>query len=164
MYDRQPACRVRQLSGISYCKHSTGRMPVIHERMQTRTIHLAIGVFVIAVFLLTGYHMRFHIHHLMEASDRFRFSLRGNHLYILFLGLINLGLGAYLRISQTIWRAYLQLVGSLMILAATILVIIAFFFENKESLDRPFTLLTVVLALTGTVLHAISSFQQSKKS
>ncbi|MBL8206097.1 MAG: hypothetical protein JNM09_17810 [Blastocatellia bacterium] len=128
---------------------------------QTRTIHLAVGVLVIAVFLLTGYHMRFHIHHLMEANERLRFSLRGNHIYILLLGLLNLGLGAYLRISQTMWRAYVQLVGSLMILAATILTIIAFFFENKESLERPFSLMTMILALTGTVLHVISSIQKN---
>ena len=99
---------------------------------QTRTIHLVVGFFVIAVFLLTGYHMRFHIHHLLEANDRFRFSIRGNHLYILLLGLLNLSLGAYLKVSQTMWRAYLQLVGSLMILSATGLVVVAFFFENKE--------------------------------
>lgn len=128
---------------------------------QTRTIHLAVGVLVIAVFLLTGYHMRFHIHHLMEANERLRFSLRGNHIYILLLGLLNLGLGAYLRISQTMWRAYVQLVGSLMILAATILTIIAFFFENKESLERPFSLMTMILALTGTVLHVVSSIQKN---
>lgn len=128
--------------------------------MQTRTIHLVVGVFVLAVFLLTGYHMRFHIHHLMEADERLRFSLRGNHIYILLLGLLNLGLGAYLRVSQTVWRAYLQLVGSLMILTATGLVIVAFFFENKASLDRPFTLLTMILALTGTMLHAVSNIQK----
>ena len=130
--------------------------------MQTRTIHLVVGVFVLAVFLLTGYHMRFHIHQVMEADERLRFSLRGNHIYILLLGLLNLGLGAYLQVSRTIWRAYLQLVGSLMILAATGLVIVAFFFENKTSLERPFTLLTMILALTGTVLHAASQLKESQ--
>lgn len=129
--------------------------------MQTRTVHLAVGVFVIAVFLLTGYHMKFHIHQLMEANDRLRFSLRGNHIYILLLGLLNLSLGAYFRVSQTVWRAYLQLVGSLMILTATGLVIVAFFFESKDSLDRPFTLLTIILALIGIALHVVSSIQKN---
>ncbi len=128
--------------------------------MQTKSVHLAVGIFVIAVFLLTGYHMRFHIHHLMEADDRFRFSLRGNHVYILLLALVNLSLGAYLKVSQIIWRAYLQLVGSLMILSATGLVIVAFFFENKANLERPFTLLTIILALIGTVLHVGSTIKQ----
>jgi hypothetical protein len=128
--------------------------------MQTRTIHLAVGVLVIAVFLLTGYHMKFHINHLMEANDRLRFSLRGNHIYILLLGLLNLSLGAYLKVSQTVWRAYLQLIGSLMILTATGLVIVAFFFENKELLQRPLTLLAIILTLTGTVLHVVSSLQK----
>jgi hypothetical protein len=128
--------------------------------MQTRTIHLAVGMSVIAVFLLTGYHMKFHINHLMEANDRLRFSLRGNHIYILLLGLLNLSLGAYLKVGQTIWRAYLQLVGSLMILTATGLVIVAFFFENKELVDRPVTLLAIILTLTGTVLHVVSGLQK----
>ena len=131
-----------------------------NEVMQTRTIHLVVGVLVIAVFLVTGYYMRFHIHHLMEANERLRFSLRGNHIYILLLGLSNLSLGTYLKVSQTIWRAYLQLVGSLMILAATGLVIVAFFFENKELLERPFTLLAIILALAGTMLHVVSSVQK----
>ncbi len=128
---------------------------------QTRTVHLAVGFFVIAIFLLTGYHMKFHIHELMEANDRFRFSLRGNHIYILLLALLNLSLGTYMKVSQIIWRASLQLVGSLMILTATMLVIAAFFFENKELLERPLTLMTIILALAGTVLHVISSIQKN---
>ena len=128
---------------------------------QTRAVHLAVGFFVIAIFLLTGYHMKFHIHELMEANDRFRFSLRGNHIYILLLALLNLSLGTYMKVSQIIWRAYLQLVGSLMILTATMLVIAAFFFENKELLERPLTLMTIILALAGTVLHVISSIQKN---
>ena len=126
---------------------------------QTRTVHLVVGFFVIAIFLLTGYHMRFHIHHLIEASDRLRFSLRGNHIYILLLGLLNLSLGAYLKVSQIMWRAYLQLVGSLMILTATMLVIAAFFFENKDSLERPLTLMTIILALIGMLLHIGSTLR-----
>ena len=126
---------------------------------QTRTVHLAVGIFVIAIFLLTGYHMKFHIHELMEANDRFRFSLRGNHIYILLLALVNLSLGTYMKVSQILWRAYLQLVGSLMILMATVMVIAAFFFENKESLERPLTLMSIILALIGTLLHAVSSMQ-----
>ena len=128
---------------------------------QTRTVHLAVGFFVIAIFLLTGYHMKFHINELMEANDRFRFSLRGNHIYILLLALLNLSLGTYMKVSQIIWRASLQLVGSLMILTATMLVIAAFFFENKELLERPLTLMTIILALAGTVLHVISSIQKN---
>lgn len=127
--------------------------------MQTRTIHLAAGVFVIVVFLLTGYYL-LRIHYLFEVHDRMRFSLHANHIYILLPGLLNLSLGAYLKVSQTAWRADWQLVGSLLILTATGLVIAAFFCENKALLDRPVTLLTRILALTGTVLHAISNIQK----
>jgi hypothetical protein len=128
--------------------------------MQTKSIHLAVGFFVIAIFLLTGYHMKFHIHELMEANDRFRFSIRGNHIYILLLALLNLSLGTYMKVSQIIWRAYLQLVGSLMILSATGLVIVAFFFEDKSNETRPFTLLAIILALLGTVVHVLGKMRE----
>jgi hypothetical protein len=53
--------------------------------MQTRMLHLLVGVLVLVVFLLTGYYMRFHLHHLMEENERLRFSMRGNHIYILMI-------------------------------------------------------------------------------
>lgn len=122
-----------------------------------RNLYLIVGLPGVVVFLLTGQYMRYSIHHLMEADDRLRFSLRGNHIYILLSSLVNLGLGAYLRASFVKWRAYAQAVGSLMILAATISTVAAFFFESKASLERHYTHFSVELALAGTLLHVVAA-------
>ncbi|HZS05768.1 MAG TPA: hypothetical protein VFD58_13095 [Blastocatellia bacterium] len=119
-------------------------------------IHLIVGLLALLIFLYTGYHMRYHIHHLMEASDRLRFSLRGNHIYILWSALLNLGVGTHLKVSAVRWRAALQSAGSLLILAAPILVVLAFYYEPKTGLGRPVIFWAVVAALAGTALHAIS--------
>jgi hypothetical protein len=67
-------------------------------------------------FVLTGQYMRHVIHPAMEASDRLRFSIRGNHIYILLIGLLHLCLGAYLRESVEQKRAWLQQLGSALLL------------------------------------------------
>jgi uncharacterized membrane protein len=126
-------------------------------------IHLIVGLLALVTFLLTGQYMRYHIHHLMEADERLRFSLRGNHIYILLSALMNLCLGAYLRASFVKWRAYTQLVGSLLVVAATFAVVAAFFFESKASLERPVTLLAMVLALAGTLLHVVATARSQLK-
>lgn len=131
-------------------------------RTPLKSIHLIVGLLALVTFLLTGQHMRYHIHHLIEADERLRFSLRGNHVYILLSALTNLCLGAYLRASFVKWRACTQLVGSLLVIAATFAVVAAFFFESKASLERPMTLLALVAALTGTMLHVIGTWKEQK--
>jgi uncharacterized membrane protein len=125
-------------------------------------IHLSVGLLALVIFLLTGQYMRHSIHHLMEADERLRFSLRGNHVYILLSALLNLCLGAYLRASLVKWRVYTQLTGSLLVLTGTGLIVAAFFFEPKTSLERPVTLLAMVAALTGTMLHVIGTWKEKK--
>ncbi|HWQ33360.1 MAG TPA: hypothetical protein VNQ79_10935 [Blastocatellia bacterium] len=129
-----------------------------------KTIHQLAGLLIFIIFLLMGGYMRFRVHHLMEASDRLRFSLRGNHIYTLWAALLNLTLGSYLKIKASGWRAKLQLAGSLLVLLASALVIISFFFESKYSPERPITLAAVVCALTGTFSHCISTLKDQSGS
>ncbi len=125
-----------------------------------RKIHLLVGLLALVIFLLTGAYMRWRLLPLMEASDRLRFSLRGNHVYILWSALLNLLAGAYLRVATNGLRAKLQLTGSLLIIASSAVVIIAFFLESKASPERPLTLLAMIAALTGTALHVFTTFRE----
>lgn len=136
--------------------------PGIALKTPLRNLHLLAGLLGIIVFLLTGYYVRFHIHHLMEADDQLRFSLRGNHIYILLSSLLNLCLGAYLQVSFVRRRALIQYVGSLMVFAATALVVAAFFFESKSSPERPLTRMAVYFVLAGAVLHPVSQVGEQK--
>ena len=123
--------------------------------MHARKIHIIAGLLTFLLFLFTGYYLDLHVSDLYN-QDRWRFSLRGNHIYILMSALLNLSLGSYLRVSAIRWRAALQLVGSLLILTATALLVLAFFRESKAGLDRPVTLWAMISGLTGTVFHLIS--------
>jgi hypothetical protein len=116
-------------------------------------IHLATGFILLVIFPLTGAYLRYCIPHLMEQSDRFRFSMRANHVYILFSGLVHLSLGVYLSSMATKLMKRLQaFAGSLLIMASAMLVA-GFFFEPKLSLDRPVTLIAAVMSLVGVTLH-----------
>jgi hypothetical protein len=122
--------------------------------------HLAVGLIALVLFPLTGAYMRFYLAGDFEASDRVRFSTRAAHVYILLCAIIHLSLGSYLRITARRLFANLQAAGSLLLLASTALVIAAFFFEPKTSLDKPVTLLAMVAASAGIVLHAFVAFRE----
>mgnify|MGYP001005134758 CR=1 FL=1 len=121
-----------------------------------RKIHLAVGWLCVLAFVLTGQYMRHTIHPLLETSDRFRFSIRGNHVYLLLIGLLHLCLGAYIQRSVERNRARWQTLGSTLLCLSTCLVITAFFWESKETLDRPVTLAAMISATAGTGLHLLA--------
>lgn len=120
-----------------------------------KNIHLIAGLILLVIFPLTGTYLRSHIPQLLPEDDRLRFSMRGNHIYILLSSLIHLSLGAYLRISASKWLSRIQTGGSVLLLLSAILVVVAFFYEPKHLLERPMTLLAMVLALVGTLLHVL---------
>ena len=122
-------------------------------RTHLRKVHLATGLLLLIIFPLTGAYLRLRIPHLMQQSDRMRFSMRGNHIYILLSSLVHLSLGAYLRLSVTRWLVRLQAAGSILLLLSSVLVVAAFFYEPKNDLERPVTLLAMVMATAGTLLH-----------
>lgn len=119
-----------------------------------KKVHLIVGLIALGIFPLTGAYMRFYLADEFAANDRFRFSMRANHIYILLSSLIHISLGSYLRVSAKQRRANLQTAASLLLFISTTLVIAAFFAEFKMGLDRPVTLLAAVLASGGTLLHA----------
>jgi NhaP-type Na+/H+ or K+/H+ antiporter len=119
-----------------------------------RRVHLIAGLVTLVIFPLTGAYMRIYLADEFAASDRLRFSVRANHIYILLSSLIHISLGAYLRLSAKKRWANLQIVASLLLLISTTLVIVAFLAEFKLGIERPVTLLAMDLASGGTLLHA----------
>lgn len=121
-----------------------------------RHIHLYAGWLFVLVFVLTGQYMRHVIHPAMVADPILRFSMRANHIYILLFGLLHLCLGAYWRASKNGFQQRLQLAGSGLLLTATVIAIVAFFFEPKVGEDRPVVLTAMVAAVVGVGLHLLS--------
>ena len=122
-----------------------------------KKIHLIFGAFVVLAFLLTGQYMDKFYHHLEGFPDGPRLLYRTRHIFILLAGLLNLGIGAYFTYRIETCRRTVQLVGSLLIFAASLLFIIAFFYEpHLNDLHTPLSHWGTYTIATGALLHVIS--------
>ena len=119
--------------------------------------HLIFGVLIVVGFLLTGQYMdKFH-NHLVGIADGPRLLYRTRHIFILLAGLLNLGIGAYFTDRLQPWRRTMQLLGSLLIFVASLLFLIAFFYEpGLRDLHTPFSHWGTYTIATGAVLHVVS--------
>jgi hypothetical protein len=124
-----------------------------------KKLHLIVGLIALVIFPLTGAYMRWRLVDEFADNDRFRFSMRANHIYILLSSLIHISLGSYLRVSAKRRWANLQTAASLLLFISTAIVIAAFFAEFKMGIDRPITLLGMVLASGGTLSHAFIAYR-----
>ena len=94
--------------------------------------------------------------HLIGMPDIERALFRAGHIYILFSSLIHLVLGSYLNISTKPLKRMTQGMGSLLLVAATILIIFSFFYElPTNQIERGYSRYGIYLTLAGVLLHAI---------
>lgn len=126
--------------------------------MKLRNLHLLVGLAVVIIFILTGQWMKYH--HIDETVDRVRFSIRANHLYILFLGLINLTAGTRQLFDGDKLKSRLLSLSSSLIFTATAVAIYAFFYEDKMGKSRPMILLTAILASIGAIIQALTGLKR----
>ena len=122
-----------------------------------KLFHQIFGVLLLIAFALTGQYMdRFH-NHLVGVPDGTRMMFRSRHIYILLVGLLNLGLGAYLSRRRGRLRSGLQWLGSGLIVIASILFVAAFFHEPAlTDLQTPLSGRAVYAVAWGTLLHLFS--------
>ncbi len=126
-----------------------------------KKIHLIFGACVVVGFLLTGQYMDKYYNHLDGLPDGPRLLYRTRHIFILLAGLLNLGIGAYFTHRIQAWRRTIQLLGSLLIFAAPVLFLIAFFYEPSLSdLHTPLTHWGTYTISAGTLLHVVSGMRQ----
>jgi hypothetical protein len=124
--------------------------------------HLIFGVCIVLAFLLTGQYMDKYFNHLEGMPDGPRLLYRTRHIFILLAGLLNLGIGAYFTYRSETWRRILQLIGSLLVVAAPFLFLIAFFYApNLTNLHTPLSHWGTYTIATGVLLHVISGVRQS---
>lgn len=117
-------------------------------------IHLLLGLLSVLAFLGTGAYMRMTLPPPDEATHLMRMTYRSSHVYLLLAGLINVITGIYLVGAEAQWRRRMQVAGSMLLLAAPFIVLLAFFIEpQRASLDRPLTLLAALALLAGTLSH-----------
>ena len=119
-----------------------------------RTVHRIVGVATIAAFIVTGIYLKLRGPDLFEPNEMVRFIYRANHVYILFAGLLNVAVGAYLCLHAKRWKRNLQLAGSIMLLIAPLILVLAFIHESGHaSPQRPLTSAGVMLLVLGILCH-----------
>ena len=128
-----------------------------------KLLHIVVGAFVLVAFLLTGQYMDYLHVGSGALGDGTRMMFRSRHIYILLAGLVNLAVGTYFVRRAGWWRRTLQLVGSIFILAAPLLLLAAFFKEpGVPGLRSNFTLPAIIILAVGTLLHAFSGICASR--
>jgi len=130
-----------------------------------KKFHLIFGAFVILAFLLTGQYMDKFYDHLVGMPDGPRLLYRTRHIFILLAGLLNLGMGAYFNYQIQTWRRTIQLLGSLLIFAASFLFLIAFFYEpNLSDLHTPLSHWGTYTIAAGVLLHVASGIREARRN
>jgi len=128
-----------------------------------KRFHQLFGVAVVIVFLLTGQYMDHYHNHLNGMQDGMRMLYRTRHIYILLAGLLNLGIGSYFAQRSVPWRKTLQVLGSGLIVVASGLFIVAFFYEPRlTGLDTPLSHWGMYTIGAGTLFHFFSGLQQDE--
>jgi hypothetical protein len=113
-----------------------------------------VGAATIATFIATGICLKFWGTELFGSNETMRFIYRANHVYIMFAGILNVAVGVYLCPHAKGWRRNLQVAGSVMLLIAPVLLILAYIREPRLATHvRPFTAAGVMLLLVGTLCH-----------
>lgn len=128
-----------------------------------RKFHLIFGIVVLIVFVLTGQYMRIFHGRLHGMEDFPRILFRSRHIYILFASLVNISIGMYFNYWFARWRKYLQIAGSGLIAASSILLVVAFFYETSHrTFETPFSRFGVIITAVGVGFHLIASIGTEK--
>ena len=104
--------------------------------------------------------MRAHFPEAYHGDNGTRMMYRASHLYLLLSGLLNTALGLYLA-GRMGWQGVLQGIGSVLILAGTLFLAIAFFHEPATGvIHRPVTFPAMLSLLSGMTAHTVASLKK----
>jgi peptidoglycan/LPS O-acetylase OafA/YrhL len=124
-----------------------------------KRFHLIFGLAIVIVFLLTGQYMEY-VHN-RQLPDGTRMLYRSRHIYLLLAGLLNLGIGTYFTARPRGWRRTLQVIGSLLVALAPLLLLAGFFSEPQKGPEQTMLAPLGIFALAfGTLFHLISGARE----
>ena len=127
--------------------------------------HLIFGILLFIVFTITGRFMRADFPDKQEIDQAFRILMRSRHIYILFSALIHLALGIYLQMRPLAWQKVIQITGSVVLTASSVLLVWAFVVETYET--HGFTTISrygIYTSLAGVILHLLGGISGRKSS
>ncbi len=130
-------------------------------REPMRRFHLTLALLAFGAFGCTGLYMHFVHDHLRAVDLELRAFYRSRHIYILLAALIHACLGTYVRPALRLRG--LQVLGSAIITASTVALVVAFFVEATAPTLRTLLSTLALEALAGGVaLHVISGLRNQR--
>ncbi len=125
--------------------------------------HLLVGAIAVVAFLITGQLMGAHDPPVaaMEWGERLLF--RSRHIYLLCGGLVNLALGVHYLLPERAARRGAAIVGSVLVLAGTVLLFFAFFAEPMAGRwPGRISALGLFALFGGVLLYALVCLRRAK--
>lgn len=112
------------------------------------------------LFTTTGSYMRADFPDKDAIPQEFRLLMRSRHIYILFSALIHMCLGVYFRMNPTTWQKSVQIAGSVVLTASSVLLVCAFVTETYTIRGfSDFSRFGIYTSLAGVILHLIGGFR-----
>jgi hypothetical protein len=137
------------------------------RRMQgtLRRTHLVVGAIAIVAFLVTGQLMWRHEPPLSDMEWGTRLLFRSRHIYLLCGGLVSLALGIHYRLPERMLRRGAAIAGSLLVLAAVLLLFFAFFYEPMAGrLPGLVSSVGLIALFGGVMIYATASLLRARES
>lgn len=130
-----------------------------------RCLHLAFGLLGLLAFLVTAIYLYLEHPELSRSDQVHSLLYRANHVYLLFSALLNLQLGCYLTVLNFPLARVLQWLGSVLLLLAPLLLLLAFIDEPAGlGAEMPYSLPAVMALFAGVVLHAAARVLARRQS
>ncbi|ANG63344.1 hypothetical protein A8C75_13260 [Marinobacterium aestuarii] len=135
------------------------------SKILLRCLHLTVGLLGLLAFLLTGLYLYLELPDRGDTLQVYSMLYRANHIYLLCAALLNVQLGCYLSVLNLPLARGLQWTGSLLLLLAPALLLLAIFDEPVNSgPELPYTLPAVIALFAGVTLHAAARVLARRQS
>ncbi len=135
------------------------------SKILLRCLHLSVGLLGLLAFLLAGLYLYLESPERGAAPQVYSLLYRANHIYLLCAALLNVQLGCYLSVLNLPLARGLQWTGSLLLLLAPALLLLAIVDEPVQSgPELPYTLPALVALFAAVTLHAAARVLARRQS
>ena len=118
-----------------------------------RKYNLYFGLILFVIFIISGYYLKEYFKPQNINNLTLRMEIRANHIYIIFISLLNI-ISYKSELSQgKNWTIYLEYAFRMLLMFSGLVAIYSFLFDhNGDLIGRKSTLLSVVLSLSSIVI------------
>lgn len=129
-----------------------------------RYFHLLFGVILVIVFLITGQFMAHDFPDKDAMSQELRILMRSRHIYLLFSAFLHLLLGVYFALATGKTARYFQIIGSGLLVVASVMLVWAFFAETYTI--KHFSNISrygIFASLAGVIFHLFGGSMRQRQ-